>query len=127
MRKKRRKIVRVFIVDDSAIILERLEMMLSELKGIEIIGQAKGSTEAEEAIPKLKPDVVILDIRMHGGNGIEVLKNIKKDKNSPLVIMLTNYPYPQYRKKCKDAGADFFFDKSTEFDKITEVLKKLTR
>jgi hypothetical protein len=41
--------------------------------------------------------------------------------------MLTNYPYPQYRKKCKDAGADFFFDKSTEFDKITEVLKKLTR
>jgi DNA-binding NarL/FixJ family response regulator len=127
MRKKRRKIVRVFIVDDSAIIRERLEMMLSELKGIEIIGQAKGSTEAEEAIPKLKPDVVILDIRMHGGNGIEVLKNIKRDKNSPLVIMLTNYPYPQYRKKCKDAGANFFFDKSTEFDKITEVLKKLTR
>jgi DNA-binding NarL/FixJ family response regulator len=127
MRKKRRKIVRVFIVDDSAIIRERLEMILSELKGIEIIGQAKGSTEAEEAIPKLKPDVVILDIRMHGGNGIEVLKNIKKDKNSPLVIMLTNYPYPQYRKKCKDAGADFFFDKSTEFDKIPEVLKKLTR
>jgi DNA-binding NarL/FixJ family response regulator len=127
MRKKRRKILRVFIVDDSAIIRERLEMLLSELKGIEIIGQAKGSTEAEEAIPKLKPDVVILDIRMHGGNGIEVLKNIKKDKNSPLVMMLTNYPYPQYRKKCKDAGADFFFDKSTEFDKITEVLKKLTR
>jgi len=62
MRKKRRKIVRVFIVDDSAIIRERLEMMLSELKGIEMIGQAKGSTEAEEAIPKLKPDVVILDI-----------------------------------------------------------------
>ena len=127
MRKKRRKIVRVFIVDDSAIIRERLEMMLSELKGIEMIGQAKGSTEAEEAIPKLKPDVVILDIRMHGGNGIEVLKHIKKDKNPPLVMMLTNYPYPQYRKKCKDAGANFFFDKSTEFDKITEVLKKLTR
>jgi DNA-binding NarL/FixJ family response regulator len=127
MRKKRKKILRVFIVDDSAVIRERLETMLSELKGIEIIGQAKGSTEAEEAIPKLKPDVVILDIRMHGGNGIEVLKNIKKDKNPPLVMMLTNYPYPQYRKKCKDAGADFFFDKSTEFDKITEVLKKLTR
>jgi DNA-binding NarL/FixJ family response regulator len=127
MKKKQRKILRVFIVDDSAVIRERLETMLSELKGIEIIGQAKGSTEAEEAIPKLKPDVVILDIRMHGGNGIEVLKNIKKDKNPPLVMMLTNYPYPQYRKKCKDAGADFFFDKSTEFDKITEVLKKLTR
>ena len=127
MGKKQKTILRVFIVDDSAVIRERLEAMLSELKGIGIIGQAKGSTEAEEAIPKLKPDVVILDIRMHGGNGIEVLKNIKKDKNPPLVMMLTNYPYPQYRKKCKDAGADFFFDKSSEFDKITEVLKKLTR
>ena len=126
MRKKRRKILRVFIVDDSAIIRERLEMLLSELKGIEIIGQAKGSTEAEEAIPKLKPDVVILDIRMPGGNGIDVLENIKKGKSPPIVIMFTNYPYPQYRKKYMDAGADFFFDKSTEFDKITEILKKLT-
>jgi DNA-binding NarL/FixJ family response regulator len=44
-----------------------------------------------------------------------------------MVIMLTNYPYPQYRKKCADAGADFFFDKSTEFDKIAEVFKKFTR
>jgi len=127
MTKKQKKIVRVFIVDDSAVIRERLKTMLSELKGIEIIGQAKGSTEAEEAIQKLKPDVVILDIRMHGGNGIEVLKNIKKDKDSPLVIMLTNYPYPQYRKKCKDAGANFFFDKSTEFEEVIEVLKKLIK
>ena len=125
MGKKQKTILRVFIVDDSAVIRERLETMLSELKGIEIIGQAKGSSEAEEAIPRVKPDVVILDIRMHGGNGIDVLKNIKKDKNPPLVMMLTNYPYPQYRKKCKDAGADFFFDKSTEFEKVTEVFKKL--
>jgi DNA-binding NarL/FixJ family response regulator len=127
MRKKQEKIVRVFIVDDSAILRERLITMVSELKGIEIIGQAKGSTEAVEAIPKLKPDVVILDIRMHGGNGIEVLKSIKKDKNPPLVIMLTNYPYPQYRKKCKDAGADFFLDKSTEFEKITGILNNLAK
>ena len=127
MGKKKKKIVKVFIVDDSAFLRERLITMLSELKGIEIIGQAKGPPEAQEAIPKLKPDVVILDIRMPGGNGIEVLKNIKKDKNPPLVIMFTNYPYPQYRKKYMDAGADFFFDKSTEFDKITEILKKLTQ
>ena len=36
--------------------------------------------------------------------------------------MLTNYPYPQYKKKCMDAGADFFFDKSREFEKVIEVL-----
>jgi DNA-binding NarL/FixJ family response regulator len=121
MVKKKKKIVKVFIVDDSAVLRERLITILSELKGIEIIGQAKGPLEAQEAIPKLKPDVVILDIRMPGGKGIDVLENIKKGKSPPIVIMFTNYPYPQYRKKYMDAGADFFFDKSTEFDKITEI------
>jgi DNA-binding NarL/FixJ family response regulator len=127
MTKKKKKIVKVFIVDDSAFIRERLRIMLLELKDIEVIGQANNPQEAIKAIPKLKPDVVILDIRMPGGNGIDVLKNIKKDRDSPLVIMFTNYPYPQYRKKCKDAGADFFFDKSTEFEKVTDVLKKLIK
>jgi len=127
MKKKCKKTVSVFIVDDSAVFRERLIDMLSELKGVEIVGEAGGPHEAIKAIQKLKPDAVILDIRMPGGNGIEVLKKIKKDKPAPMVIMLTNYPYPQYRKKCMDAGADFFFDKSTEFEKVTEVLKKLTQ
>jgi len=68
---------------------------------------------------------VILDIRMPGGSGIDVLEDIKKINAAPIVIILTNYPYPQYRKKCMAAGADYFFDKSSEFEKVTEVLKKL--
>ena len=44
---------------------------------------------------------------------------------SCVVIIFTNYPYPQYRKKCMEAGADFFFDKSMEFEKIPEVLGQL--
>ena len=125
MRKKRRKTLRAFIVDDSAVLRERLTTMFSELKNVEVIGEAESALQAKEAIPRLEPDVVILDIRMPGGNGIEVLKEIKKGRNPPVVIMLTNYPYPQYRKKCMDAGANFFFDKSTEFEKVTEVFKKL--
>ncbi len=69
--------------------------------------------------------MVILDIRMSDGSGIDVLPEIKKGNQSPLVIVLTNYPYPQYRRKCIEAGADFFFDKSTEFDKVTEVLRHM--
>ncbi len=117
--------MKVFIVDDSAFIRERLRIMVSELKEVEVIAQAKDPQEAIEGIQKLKPDVVILDIRMPGGSGIDVLKNIKKNRNPPQVIMLTNYPYPQYRKKCNDAGADYFLDKSTEFEKVTEILSSL--
>jgi len=117
--------MKVFIVDDSKIVCERLTEMLSELPEIEIIGQAHKAVEAINLIEKLKPDAVILDIRMPEGSGIDVLQKIKKNKTAPLVIMLTNYPYPQYRKKCMDAGVDFFFDKSNEFEKVVEVLKNL--
>lgn len=117
--------MKVFIVDDSALVRERIIAMISEHPGIEITGQAENAQEAINSIRKLKPDVAILDIRMPGGNGIEVLRNIKKNNSAPTVIILTNYPYPQYRKKCMEAGADYFFDKSTEFQKIIEVLKKL--
>jgi DNA-binding NarL/FixJ family response regulator len=119
--------VKVFIADDSALLRERLIDMLSELEGIEIVGQARDSLSAVRSIHKLKPDVVILDIWMPGGSGFNVLQNIKKNKVASVVIMFTNYPYPQYRKKCMDAGADFFFDKSSEFGKITEVLKQLIK
>jgi len=119
--------VRVLIVDDSAIVRERLKDMLSEVMGVENISQAKNSPEAISSFQKLNPEVVILDIRMPGGSGIEVLQKIKKSNQPPLVIVLTNYPYPQYRRKCIEAGADFFFNKSTEFEKVTEVLKQFSQ
>ena len=117
--------MRVFIVDDSAIVRVRLKAMFSEIPGIEIVGEAANARDAIKDIRKLKPDVAIVDIRMPGGNGIDALKNIKKMKQAPVVIILTNYPYPQYRKKCTEAGANFFFDKSSEFEKVMEVLEQL--
>ena len=115
--------MKVFIADDSAELRERIVDMISEEESIEMVGQAENVPEAVTAIRKLKPDVVILDIRMPGGCGIDVLNTIEKDGCTPIIIMLTNYPYPQYRKKCFDAGADFFFDKSSEFEKVIDVLQ----
>jgi DNA-binding NarL/FixJ family response regulator len=123
--KEKGSILKLFIADDSAIVVERLIAMLSEIPEIKIVGQAQKPLEAINSIQRLKPDAVILDIRLRGGSGIDVLQSIKKDNPALLVIILTNYPYPQYRKKCLDTGADFFFDKSTEFEKISKVFKKL--
>lgn len=115
--------VKVFIADDSHIVREHLVTMLDELTGIEIVGQAENVAEAIIAIRQLQPDVVILDIRMPGGSGIDVLQTIKQDEVVPIVIILTNYPYPAYRRKCLRAGADFFLDKSTEFDQIPALFE----
>ena len=114
--------IKVFIADDSRIVQEHLVTILDELAEVEIVGQAKTVAEAISAIVKLQPDVVILDIRMPDGSGIDVLQTIKQDDPAPAVIVLTNYPYPAYRQKCLQAGADFFLDKSTEFDQIPELI-----
>ena len=117
--------MKVLIVDDSAIIRERLEALLSDVPQVETIMQAKDQLEAKELMHKLNPEVVILDIPMPGGSGIDLLREVKKGQQPPLVIVLSDQSHPQYRKKCTDAGADFFFDKSTEFDEVAEVLKRL--
>jgi len=118
--------MRVLIVDDSAVMREQLVRMFAELpEEIELVGQARDAVEATESIRKLKPDTVILDIRMPGGSGIRVLRTLKKETPEISVVMLTSYPYPQYRKECLAAGADFFLDKSTEFDKLPEILRQL--
>ena len=117
--------LKVIIADDSDLMRERLTHMLSEHQGVEIIGQAQDGVSAIRSIQEHKPDVVILDIRMPKANGIDVLHDISKRKSAPLTIVFTNYPYPQYRKKCSELGADFFFDKTTEFEKLNKTFKKL--
>lgn len=119
--------MKVLIVDDSNIVCEGLQQMLTNIAGVEIAGQAHNAHDAITSISESKPDVVIMDIRLPGKSGIEVLKDIR-DKKLPIrVIMLTNYPYPQYRKKCRELGADYFFDKVTEIEEIPDVIEKLAK
>lgn len=97
--------------------------MLSKVDGISIIGEAGDVQEAIRDITALRPDVVILDIRMPGGNGIDVLQRVKKDFPDTIVMVLTNYPYPEYREKCMHEGADYFFIKSLEFTKVIDTAR----
>lgn len=117
--------LKVFVSDDSATVRERLVTMALDLPEVDVVGQAQDAPGTLESIRQTRPDVVILDIRMPGGNGIEVLREVKKMTPAPQVIMLTNFAYAQYRKKCKEAGADFFFDKSTEFEKLPQALEQV--
>jgi DNA-binding NarL/FixJ family response regulator len=119
--------VKFFIVDDSEVVVERVRALLSDIEGLEFIGQATNANDAVEAILKQKPDVVILDIRLIGENGMNVLERIKKEHAPPVVIMFTNYPYPQYREKCRKLGAEYFFDKVTEIESFVKVLRMLAQ
>lgn len=117
------KPIQVAIADDSAVIRERLLQKLAQIEGIQMAWQAQNAAEAIAAFQRLRPEVVILDIQMPDASGITVLAHIKKDSPRTIVIMLTNFPLPPFRKCCLQAGADYFFDKSTEFEKVFEVLR----
>ena len=114
---------KIYIADDSEEVRLRLIDLVSGLPEVELVGQTGDARTAIAEIQRLQPDVAILDLRLVNGNGIEVLEIVKLLKVPPLVIMLTAFPTQQYRRRCYSAGADYFFDKTSEFERILDVLK----
>lgn len=115
--------LKVLFVDDAAIIRESFSRILAESLPLEIVGQATDANQVLRILPTAKPDVVLLDLRLPAGSGIRVLQKIRETGAQCKVIMLTTEPYPLYRERCLAAGADYFFDKSEEFEQIIELLK----
>jgi DNA-binding NarL/FixJ family response regulator len=121
----RRKKMKVFIADDSRVVVERLANLLEEVPGAQLVGQAGDVSQAVRGIQKMKPDALILDLQMPGGSGLDVLRAVRADYPHLCVLVCTNYPYPQYREECLTAGANFFLDKSADFEKIPAILREL--
>jgi|SRR6185369_2067661 len=119
--------MKVLIADDSDALVKRLVAAIAGIDGVEVIGRAATVVEAERAIRALRPDVVILDLHMPGGHGIDILDGLRRDGLAPAVIVLTNYDHPQFRRKSLEKGARFFFDKSTDFDMVAEAVSMLAR
>jgi DNA-binding NarL/FixJ family response regulator len=117
--------MKVFMVENSASLRERLGRVISGLPGALVVGHAANAADAIDGILQTKPDVVTLDILLDQGSGYQVLEKVKTLPQPPTVIVLTNYPYPQYRAKYLAGGADYFFDKSVELVSVVRVLKRL--
>ena len=117
--------MKVFIADDSGAVLKRLADLLDEVPSAQLVGQASDVPEAVEGVQKLRPDVLILDLQMPGGTGLDVLRAIRVDHPHLYVLICTNFPYPRLREECFGAGANFFLDKSAEFEKIPAILREL--
>jgi DNA-binding NarL/FixJ family response regulator len=114
--------MRVLLADDSVLILERLTEMLSMYKKVEIVGSRKNGEEALEALRTLKPDLAIVDLKMPGLNGLEVLHEIRKEDKSIKIIILTFYSSEHYRKMAIKEGADYFFNKFEDFEEVSMVV-----
>jgi DNA-binding NarL/FixJ family response regulator len=119
--------MKIFLVEDSDLIRERIRTMLTQITGIEICGEETRPNEALQGIAATLPDVVITDLQLDGGTGITVLEKMPQKTPEIISIVLTNYATPQFKQKCLKAGAKYFFDKTTEFLKIREAVENLLK
>lgn len=118
----------VFIVDDSADIRARLAEMLTSMQGMRLVGEAGSAPEAIAGIMRTRPDSVLLDLNLDlkGATGLDVMRAIRLRLPQVVFVVLTNHSDSQYRDACADAGAAYFLDKSTEFERVAGVLARIT-
>jgi DNA-binding NarL/FixJ family response regulator len=107
-------------------LIDRILGMLSELDNIKMVIHAANYAESIKMINNIQADIVLLDINLPDKSGIELLKEIKLIYPHLKVIMMTNHATDNYRKLCNHLGADYFFDKSYDFDKIPDAINKLS-
>lgn len=114
--------VKIFLVEDSVAVRERLIEMLGELGDVAVVGEAETQDDAVSGIMQTRPDVAIFDIKLAQGNGIDAMIEVKRHLPRLRGIVMSNYATPQHIKASADAGADYFLDKSADFEKIVEIL-----
>lgn len=118
--------MRILVVDDSIVVRARLAQLLRE-DATQAVDEASSAEEAFAIAGRHLPDVVVLDLNMPVMGGLEILPQLKALASSPTVIVLTNHPSEIHEREARARGADFFFDKSKDFDRITEVIADRVR
>lgn len=112
----------ILIVERSDIVRNRLNEMLRGIHGVAVVGQTGDPDMGNALAAQLKPDVIILDARAPEGKGMNLLQSVKHNDPAPCVVVLTDDAYPENRQNCMDHGADYFFDKSTEFQSAVSLV-----
>lgn len=124
------KILKIITVDDSFIVTERLKYILNEIDCIEISGSANTISSAKKLTHTVNPDVIILDINLSdddcGQTGIDLLVDLRQNLPKTKIIIFTNQNELHYRLICLEKGANYFFDKSKDSHRISEVIKQWT-
>lgn len=112
----------IYIVDDSPIIIARVKELLEGIRAIGKISAAGTYESARGLLLTETPHIILLDIHLAGKSGIDLLIHVKEQYPEVTVIMLTNQATGHYRSLCASLGAAHFIDKSTEFDRLPEIL-----
>lgn len=122
--------MKVLVLDPSALLRGRLVRLIAALPRADIV-VASGRHDWAQQLPRLDPDLVILEVRGSRGDRLhttlEKIRRIRRRHGRPNVVVLTNSVSLQHRRLCLQAGADFFLDKSFEFERVSSLLRRPQR
>jgi DNA-binding NarL/FixJ family response regulator len=116
--------VRILIVDDDPLVRAGLTMILRGVPGMAVVGEAADGTEVASAVDAHRPDVVLMDIRMPGLDGLAATELLRARPHPPEVIVLTTFHADEYVLRALRAGASGFLLKDTP---PTEILRAISR
>jgi len=116
---------KIIVVEDSDALRTLFCSIVNEIEGLSLVGEFIGATNAIAAIRRDPPDIVLLDIQLSEGSGVEVMRTVTVEFPGIKVIVASNFADPIYQRYFANAGAYAFFDKSHELKKMRSALENL--
>jgi DNA-binding NarL/FixJ family response regulator len=117
------KKIRILIVDDHEMVREGLRSVLKDDPELKVVGEAGDGEKALDLIPKLHPDIILLDLKMPGLDGIEVCRRVRAQFPSVAVIALTTFMEEKLVQECIRAGARGYVLKDVERFQLQQILR----
>lgn len=118
--------IKVFLVEDAFLVRDRVAQILRD-RATDVVGQAQTPKEAIAGILASRPDVVVLDIQLECGTGLEVIRGVRLTLPQSIFVIFSNNSGPAYQKLYRMEGAVRFLDKSAEFDQLSSVNEQVAR
>jgi DNA-binding NarL/FixJ family response regulator len=119
--------LRVFLVEDATPVRRRIAEAFLAIQDVIVVGEAEDTAPALTEIATCGADVAVVDLRLTASSGIELIAQLSREQPSVLTVVLTNHVSAPFRTACQRAGADFFFDKTSEFDAACRVIEALVK
>jgi DNA-binding NarL/FixJ family response regulator len=118
--------MKVFIVEDQPWFLEQLEELVASVPGAQVVGSSDTAQGAISEIRSTQPNVVLIDLMLKEGTGFEVIRSVRARTPNINLMVVASFPTPGIKKACLMAGANEFFDKLLEQEKVRSALENLT-
>jgi DNA-binding NarL/FixJ family response regulator len=116
-------LIRVVLADDHSVVRRGIRDFLTEAGDIAVVAEAESGTQALALTTQYKPDVVVLDIQMPEGSGLEVARQLRAQGSTVGILILTAFDDPPYLKAALEIGANGYVLKSSEADEIVDAVR----